>query len=123
MKPLRLLSIRLLMAVACAIASVVLGSTSAAADDGPDLAAVDRYVRSEMDAQRIPGLALGIVHGDRIVHVQGFGQADRAGRQVTPETPFLIGSVTKSFTALAIMQLSETGQDLRYSLMLDGGPA
>ena len=110
MKPLRLLSIRLLMAVACAVASVVLGSTSAAADDGPDLAAVDRYVRSEMDAQRIPGLALGIVHGDRIVHVQGFGQADRAGRQVTPETPFLIGSVTKSFTALAIMQLSETGQ-------------
>src|SRR5829696_6012987 len=104
MKPLRLLSIRLLMAVACAIASVVLGSTSAAADDGPDLAAVDRFVRSEIDAQRIPGLAL------RIVHVQGFGQADRAGRQVTPETPFLIGSVTKSFTALAIMQLSETGQ-------------
>jgi CubicO group peptidase (beta-lactamase class C family) len=42
--------------------------------------------------------------------VQGFGQADRSGREVTPETPFLIGSVTKSFTALAIMQLSETGR-------------
>ena len=83
---------------------------SAAADDGPDLAAIDRYVRSEMDAQRIPGLALGIVHGDRIVHVQGFGQADRSGTDVTPETPFLIGSVTKSFTALAIMQLSEAGR-------------
>jgi CubicO group peptidase (beta-lactamase class C family) len=101
---------RLVVAVACGIASVVLVSTSAAADDGPDLAAIDRYVRSEMDAQRIPGLALGIVHGDRILHVQGFGQADRSGRQVTPETPFLIGSVTKSFTALAIMQLSEAGQ-------------
>ena len=63
-----------------------------------------------MDAQRIPGLALGIVHGDRIVHVQGFGQADRSGREVTPQTPFLIGSVTKSFTALAIMQLSEAGR-------------
>ena len=109
MKLSRLLAIRFLVAVACGIASVVLGSTSAAADDGPDLAAIDRYVRSEMDAQRIPGLALGIVHGDRIVHVQGFGQADKSGR-VTPETPFLIGSVTKSFTALAIMQLSEAGQ-------------
>ena len=96
--------------MACGIASLALGSTPAAADDGPDLAAIDRYVRSEMDAQHIPGLALGIVHGDRVVHVQGFGQADGSGRQVTPETPFLIGSVTKSFTALAIMQLSEAGR-------------
>lgn len=102
--------IRVLGAVACGITLAVLGSMSAVADDGPDLAAIDRYVRSEMDAQRIPGLALGIVRGDRIVHVQGFGQADRSGRQVTPETPFLIGSVTKSFTALAIMQLSEAGR-------------
>jgi CubicO group peptidase (beta-lactamase class C family) len=110
MKLFRPVAIRFLVAVACGIASVVLVSTSAAADDGPDLAAIDRYVRSEMDAQRIPGLGLGIVQGDRVVHVQGFGQADRSGRQVTPETPFLIGSVTKSFTALAIMQLSEAGR-------------
>ena len=110
MKRPRILAIRLLVAVACSIASAMLGSTSAAADDGPDLAAIDRYVRSEMDAQRIPGLALGIVYGDRIVHVQGFGQAERSGRDVTPQTPFLIGSVTKSFTALAIMQLSEAGR-------------
>ena len=108
MRPSRPTAIRVL--VACGIVSAVLGSTVAAADDGPDLAAIDRYVRSEMDAQRIPGLALGIVHGDRIVHVQGFGEADKSGRQVTPETPFLIGSVTKSFTALAIMQLSEAGR-------------
>ena len=110
MKRTRLLAIRLLVVVACGIASAVLGSTSAAGDDGPDLAAIDRYVRSEMDAQRIPGLALGIVHGDRIVHAQGFGQAERSGPEVTPQTPFLIGSVTKSFTALAIMQLSEAGR-------------
>ena len=109
MKPARTIAV-FLAAVACGIALTVLGSVSAAADDGPDLAAIDRYVRSEMDAQRIPGLALGIVHGDRIVHVQGFGQADGSGREVTPQTPFLIGSVTKSFTALAIMQLSEAGR-------------
>jgi len=109
MKPARTIAV-FLAAVACGIALMVLGPVSATADDGPDLAAIDRYVRSEMDAQRIPGLALGIVQGDRIVHVQGFGEADRSGRQVTPETPFLIGSVTKSFTALAIMQLSEAGR-------------
>jgi CubicO group peptidase (beta-lactamase class C family) len=108
--PSRNIVIRFLVAVACGVALAVLGSTSATADDHPNLAAIDRYVRSEMDAQRIPGLALGIVYGDRIVHVRGFGQADRSGRDVTPQTPFLIGSVTKSFTALAIMQLSEAGR-------------
>jgi CubicO group peptidase (beta-lactamase class C family) len=102
--------IRFLAALACGIVSAMLGSATAAADGGPDLAAIDRYVRSEMEAQRIPGLALGIVHSDRIVHVQGFGQAEKSGPDVTPQTPFLIGSVTKSFTALAIMQLSEAGR-------------
>ena len=76
----------------------------------PDVAAIDRYVRSEMEAQRIPGLALGIVHDGRIVHLQGFGDADSSGRAVTPQTPFFIGSVTKSFTAMAVMQLSDAGR-------------
>ena len=104
------MGIRFLAALASGIVSAMLGSATAAAGGGPDLGAIDRYVRSEMDAQRIPGLALGIVHGNRIVHVQGFGQAHRSGWEVTPQTPFLIGSVTKSFTALAIMQLSESGR-------------
>jgi CubicO group peptidase (beta-lactamase class C family) len=89
--------------------SPVAAASASAAAGSPDVAAIDRYVRSEMDAQRIPGLVLGIVHGDRVVHVRGFGAAGRSGPEVTPQTPFLIGSVTKSFTALAIMQLSEAG--------------
>lgn len=60
-----------------------------------------------MAAQRIPGLALGIAEGDRIAYVRGFGTADDSGREVTPQTPFIIGSVSKSFTALAVMQLVE----------------
>jgi len=76
----------------------------------PDVAAIDRYVESEMEAQRIPGLALGIVHDGRIVHLQGFGDADSSGREVTPQTPFFMGSVTKSFTAMAVMQLSDAGR-------------
>src|SRR6266511_2419836 len=87
---------------------VAAGSGSPTAE--PDFAAIDRCVQSEMDAQRIPGLALGIVQGDRIVHIRGFGKADRSGRDVTPQTPFIIGSLAKSFTALAIMQLVEAGK-------------
>ncbi len=60
-----------------------------------------------MREQGIPGLALGIVQGDQIVHVRGFGVADPAKTPVTPQTTFSIGSLTKSFTALAVMQLVE----------------
>src|SRR5215207_2984258 len=61
-------------------------------------------------AQRIPGLALGIVEGDRIAYVRGFGTADDSEREVTPQTPFIIGSVSKSLTALAVMQLVEANR-------------
>jgi CubicO group peptidase (beta-lactamase class C family) len=80
------------------------------ANGRPDFAAIDRYVQREIDAQRIPGLALAVVEGDRIVHVRGFGKADESGRKVTPQTLFFNGSTTKSFTALAIMQLREAGK-------------
>ncbi len=77
---------------------------------GPDVASIDAFVSSQMRANRIPGLSLGIVHGTQMVHLQGFGAADATGRMVTPQTPFLIGSMSKSFTALAVMQLVEAGK-------------
>lgn len=75
-----------------------------------DLAAIDAYVSKRMLDLGIPGVALGIVQGDRIVHLRGFGVADETGRPVTVQTPFRIGSITKSFTALAVMQLAEAGK-------------
>lgn len=75
--------------------------------DAETMAAIDRYVASEMGAARIPGMALGVVADGEIVYLKGFGLADASGRRVTPQTPFALGSVSKSFTALAIMQLAE----------------
>jgi CubicO group peptidase (beta-lactamase class C family) len=75
-----------------------------------DFAVIDTYIETKMQELRIPGLALGIVQGDQIVHLQGFGIADPSGRAVTAQMPFNIGSTTKSFTALAIMQLVEVGK-------------
>ena len=73
-------------------------------------AAIDAYVEQERQAARIPGVALGIVQGDRVVHLQGYGEADPSGRAVTPQTRFYIGSAAKSMTAMAIMQLVEQGK-------------
>ncbi len=75
-----------------------------------DFAAIDAYVTEQMNNLGIPGMALGIVQDGQIAHVQGFGVADSSGRAVTPQTPFYLGSVTKSFTALAVMQLVEEGK-------------
>ena len=92
----------------CLASSTVLASASQVAN--PDFAAIDKFIEKEMRAQRIPGLALGIVQGNQIIHLKGFGIADPSGRAVMPQTPFIIGSLSKSFTALAVMQLVEEGK-------------
>jgi CubicO group peptidase (beta-lactamase class C family) len=75
----------------------------------PDFADIDAYVQRELDKMHIPGGAVGIVEGDQTLHLQNFGEADDDGRLVTSSTPFKIGSVSKSFTALAVMQLVDQG--------------
>ena len=101
---------RLLRFVLAGFIALASSTALASADIAVDFAAIDAFVEKEMEAQRIPGLALGIVQGDQIVHLKGFGIADPSGRAVTPQTPFIIGSLSKSFTALAIMQLVEEGK-------------
>jgi len=71
--------------------------------------AIDAYVARQLDQLRVPGASLAIVEGDRIVHERGFGWARPGGGRPTPQTPFVLGSTTKSFTALAVMQLVEAG--------------
>lgn len=63
-----------------------------------------------MRAPHIPALAVAIVKGDRIIYHKGYSKVNTSGTHVTPQTPFIIGSVTKSFTALAVMQLAEAGK-------------
>jgi CubicO group peptidase (beta-lactamase class C family) len=105
----RLLALGMVVLALCLIAPA-----SAFAEDSPtadpDFAAIDAYLQKEMGELHIPGLAYGIVHDDKIVHLESFGEADPSGRAVTPQTPFILASVSKSFTALAIMQLSEEGK-------------
>jgi CubicO group peptidase (beta-lactamase class C family) len=71
---------------------------------------IAKYIERQMDRLKIPGVALAIIEGDKIVHQRGFGQARPGGAAPTPQTPFFIGSLTKSFTALAVMQLAEAGK-------------
>ncbi len=73
-------------------------------------AAIDAYIEEQMRRLHIPGISLAIIEGDRIAYTRGFGQAQPGGEAPSPQTPFFIGSLTKSITALAVMQLTEAGK-------------
>jgi CubicO group peptidase (beta-lactamase class C family) len=81
---------------------------AATAGDG-DFAAIDAFIADQLDTLNIPGASWAFVTGDQIVHTRSIGSG--ANNQApTPQTPFFIGSLTKSFTALAVMQLVEAGK-------------
>ena len=69
---------------------------------------VDSFIEAELSSSAAPGVSYAIVDGETL-SAKGFGEARLAsGIGVTADTRFPIGSVTKSFTALAIMQLVES---------------
>lgn len=75
-----------------------------------DTIKLERFIFDKMSASRLPGLSIGLVQDGELVYARGFGQRDLSrGLAATPQTLYCIGSVTKSFTALAIMQLAEQG--------------
>lgn len=89
---------------------VVLGVPGPAyAGEAFDPAAVDRVVTDFADQAGYPGLAVAITKGDRVLHVGGYGH-DSSGAAVTATTPMPAASLSKSFTALAVMQLVEAGK-------------
>ena len=95
----------------CGLAAIVSAPAGAqfSGQDPPDLAAVDSFVRRELAAAFIPGAAMAITRRGSVLHIQGFGE-DSSHRPVTGETRFRVASLSKSFTALAVMQLVEAGE-------------
>lgn len=72
---------------------------------------LDAWLPWKIQYDRIPGLAVGIVHNGKIVYQKGFGYADIESKiLITPKTCFRIASISKTFTAVAIMQLFEQGK-------------
>ncbi len=75
------------------------------------LAIVDQIMAGFLTEHHIPGGALAIMKDDRLVYARGFGYADiQAGEFVQPGSLFRIASVSKPFTAVAIMRLVEEGR-------------
>ncbi len=73
---------------------------------------VNDFMSAQMDALHVPGAALVVVQGDTVLFAQGYGQADLAGQVPVDvdQTLFRAGSISKLFTATAVMQLVEQGK-------------
>lgn len=69
------------------------------------------YIASEMRKQDVTGLSIALVDDQTVIWTQGFGYADKTGHvAATPETLYRVGSISKLFTATAVMQLAEQGK-------------
>lgn len=71
---------------------------------------VDAVITAEMAAKGIPGMSVTIARKGTVLYSNGYGYADLSGcRPAQAGTVYQIGSVTKQFTAAAILQLQATG--------------
>jgi len=69
----------------------------------------ETFIEETMNASNIPGLAVIIFEDDGVVYERAFGIAGPDKRPVTLDTPFQLGSVSKSFAALVLVQLAAEG--------------
>lgn len=78
---------------------------------GEVITLLNLWIEEQLAYQQLPGLAIGVVYDQELVWAKGYGFSDLDEQiAVTPETLFRIGSVTKVFTATAVLQLRDAGK-------------
>ena len=103
--------------IAASLLTISACSCAHATDSGTNMEAPKNLdelrsaVAATLKRYNIPGCGIALVTKDKVVWTGGVGVADLStGRAVDGRTLFRIGSITKTFTAIAIMQLSEHGK-------------
>ena len=89
---------------------IVFANDNQSTNGNLDISTIDEFMTNEIERLNIPGASLAIVNGDQVEYLQGYGVSNPDGTEMTSETPIVLGSTSKSFTALAIMQLVEQGK-------------
>jgi CubicO group peptidase (beta-lactamase class C family) len=126
--PLHRVSRRNFLSASAATAGIALlpASESWAADfpmpraSGPVEEKLDSYLAAYMPAMNAPGLTLGLTDSKETRRVACYGYANLDRRlPVAPDHLFQIGSITKSFVALVILQLHEEGKLDLHAPVLD----
>ncbi len=89
------------------LASSICFATTAMSTQPVAQKTLDNFTHYAIQVQQqwqVPGMAIAIAKGDRIIYAKGFGQRNSQGAPVTANTIFSIASMTKSFTAALLAQ-------------------
>lgn len=71
---------------------------------------IDSYIETFMKEQQIPGASIALIHNNEKFYLKSWGITGEEEKAVTAQTPFTIGSISKSLTGLAIVKLMEEGK-------------
>ena len=94
-----------------ALATTLAPAAAGADDRGTLLERIDELVSDEVEATQTPGISVAVQHRGELILAKGYGLADVENRvPATEHTVYRIGSVTKQFTAAAVMKLVEEGK-------------
>lgn len=66
---------------------------------------LESYIESYLEEYQVPGASIAIIQNNEVFYTNSWGITGESEEQVTTETPFTIGSISKSLTGLAIMKL------------------
>lgn len=109
---------RMVTAIASVTAILLVGpafsqTSNLASDAGfsSTITMLESWIKHHMEYHRIPGVSVGIVYDQELVYKKGFGYSDVEKQTPTSAaTIYRIASITKTFTATAIMQLRDQGK-------------
>lgn len=100
--------LRVISAGAAAVVLSIGPGSAQELGDATRLARIDSLVNVALTEGQTPGISIAVARGPDIIVARGYGWADLERRvPATPETVYHIGSVTKEFTAAAILRLAE----------------
>jgi len=87
------------------------------------LAEVQQTIKGVIDREHVPGAGVALVANGQLLWCGGIGKADlTANREMTCDTEFRVGSISKTFVALALLKLQEEGKINLYARLQDVAP-
>ncbi|WP_066394928.1 serine hydrolase domain-containing protein [Fictibacillus phosphorivorans] len=95
---------------------LVLFSSTTIAQESELKGQIEQFMKESLEEYQIPGASLAIVQGEKVIFQENWGKQSN-GKEITNNTLFTIGSISKPITSLAIMKLVEEGKiDLDTSI-------